>query len=139
MEDRFVFRTLAPFVVLFLVSASVALSGGIRDGSLSAYSNGSTVTIRWVSEDETNVTGYIIERKYGGGDNWIRITDTPIPPKGPGSSYEFIDNTAFRTTDNIYTYQITAVGSGSLPYLVSVDHKTTGVRRTWGSIKAMFR
>ncbi len=140
MEDRFVSRTLAPFVVLFLFSATVALSGGIRDGSLSAYSNGTTITLRWVSEDETNTSGYVIERKSGGADGaFIRLTDTPISPKGNGASYEFVDNTAFRTTGSFYQYRITAVGSGLDPYYVSVNHNATGVRRTWGSIKAMFR
>jgi hypothetical protein len=133
------FRTLAPVVVLLILSASVALAGGIRDGSLTAYSNGSTITVRWVSEDETNTTGYVIERKSGNDGAFIRLTDVSIAPKGSGASYEFVDNTAFRTTDNFYQYRITAVGSGAEPYYVSVNHNVSGVRRTWGSIKAMFR
>ncbi len=139
MESRFVSRTLAPFVVLFLLSATVALSGGIRDGSLSAYSNGTTITLRWVSEDETNTTGYVIERKSGVDGAFIRLTDSPISPKGNGASYEFVDNTAFRTTGSFYQYRITAAGSGLDAYYVSVNHQVNGVRRTWGSIKAMFR
>jgi len=139
MEDRFVTRTLAPLLVLLLLSAGIALSGGIRDGSLSAYSNGTTITLRWVSEDETGTTGYVIERKSGSDGAFIRLTDSPISPKGSGASYEFVDNTAFRTTGSFYQYRILAVGSGMDAYYVSVNHTVNGVRRTWGSIKAMFR
>ncbi len=140
MEDRFVTRTLFPTVVLLLLSVSVALSGGIRDGSLSAYSNGSSIVLRWVSEDETNITGYVIERKAGIEGTFIRLTDSPIASKGSGASYEFTDITVYRTTGSFYQYRITAVGSGLDPYYVSVTHTVNGVmRRTWGSIKAMFR
>ena len=139
MENRFMFRTLAPVVVLLILSASLALAGGIRDGSLTAYSNGSTITIRWISADETNTTGYMVERKSGIDGAFIRLTDVPIAPKGSNASYEFVDNTAFRTTGSFYVYRITAVGSGAEPYDVSVNPNFSGVRRTWGSIKAMFR
>jgi hypothetical protein len=139
METRYLFRTLAPVVVLLVLSASLALGGAIRDGSLSAYSNGSTITVRWVSDDETSTTGFIIERKAGIDGAFIRLTEVPIIPRGSGSSYEFVDNTAFRTTGSFYQYRITAVGSAIDPYLVSVNHDVSGVRRTWGSIKAMFR
>jgi hypothetical protein len=133
------FKTSLPVILLILVSVSLALAGGIRDGSLTAYSNGSTITIRWVSEDETGTTGYVIERKAGIDGAFIRLTETPVALKGSGASYEFVDNTAFRTTDSFYQYRITAVGSGADPYYVSVNHRVSGVRRTWGSIKAMFR
>ena len=138
MKTRFLL-TLAPVVVLLLLSASLALGGAIRDGSLSAYSNGSTITVRWVSEDETTTTGFIVERKAGFDGVFIPLTEVAIAPRGSGASYEFVDNTAFRATGSFYVYRITAVGSGLAPYEVSVRHSVSGVRRTWGSIKAMFR
>jgi hypothetical protein len=136
---RSMLKKLVPLVIILLTVAGISVAGGIRDGSLTAYSNGSTITIRWVSEDETSTTGYVIERKSGIDGAFIRLTETPIVPKGSGASYEFVDNTAFRTTDSFYQYRITAVGSGADPYYVSVNHRVSGVRRTWGSIKAMFR
>jgi hypothetical protein len=138
MKTRFLL-TLAPVVVLLLLSASLAFGGAIRDGSLTAYSNGSTITVRWVSEDETTTTGFIIERKAGFDGVFIPLTEIPIAPRGSGASYEFVDNTAFRSAGSLYVYRITAVGSGLAPYEVSVNHNVSGVRRTWGSIKAMFR
>jgi hypothetical protein len=117
---------------------SVAFGGAIKDGSLAAYSNGTNVVVRWVSEEEAGVKGYVIERKAGMEGPFALLTNPPIAPTGNGSSYEFEDNSAFRVTDNIYQYRITAIGTGAV-YYVSVNHSVSGVRRTWGSIKAMFR
>jgi hypothetical protein len=124
------------FVVIF--TTGVALAGGEIHG-LAATSLSGKIVISWVSDDETGVTGYIIERKAGMDGPFIRLTDPPIHPLGSNSSYTFEDNTAFRTTGTFYQYRITAVGTTNV-YYVSVSHDNlSGVRRTWGSIKAMFR
>jgi hypothetical protein len=126
------------FFVVLVVLGAIAIAGGIRDGSLSAYSNGTNITVRWVSDDESGVTGYTIERKAGSSGAFVRLTDPALAPKGSGSAYEFVDNSAFRTTDNFYQYRVTALGVNTV-YYVSVNHSVNSVRRTWGSIKAMFR
>lgn len=127
-------------VVLIACGAvSAALAGGIKDGSLSAYSNGTTILVRWISDDENDVRGFMVERRAGTDDRpFVQLTNPYLPCKGSGSSYEFVDNAAFRVTDNLYQYRITAVGNGST-YYVTVNHRVSSVRRTWGSIKAMFR
>jgi hypothetical protein len=131
-------RGFAALAIIVLLAWAIALAGGIRDGSLSAYSNGTNIVVRWASDDETGVTGYTIERKAGGSSTFVRLTDPALAPKGSGSAYEFVDNTAFRTLDNFYQYRITALGVNAV-YYVSVNHSVSSVRRTWGSIKAMFR
>jgi len=131
-------RSRVAFAVIVLVATVSAFAGGIRDGSLSAYSNGTNIIVRWVSDDEAGVSGYTIERKAGTSSTFIRLTDPALTPKGSGSAYEFVDNSAFRTTDNFYQYRITAQGVNAV-YYVSVNHSVSSVRRTWGSIKAMFR
>jgi hypothetical protein len=131
-----VISLLGAFVV---VVAGVAYAGsGIKDGTLSAYSNGNAIVIRWVSEDEKDVRGFSVERRAGANGGYVMLTTPHIPAKGNGSPYEFIDNSAFRTSDNIYQYRIIAVGNGSV-YHVTVSHHVSSVKRTWGSIKAMFR
>jgi hypothetical protein len=132
-------RVLCLFGALIVALAGVANAGsGIKDGTLSAYSNGNAIVIRWVSEDEKDVRGFSVERRAGANGSFVMLTTPHIPAKGNGSPYEFIDNSAFRTTDNIYQYRITAVGNGSV-YHVTVSHHVSSVKRTWGSIKAMFR
>jgi hypothetical protein len=136
MNGRSVKRSL--LLLAAVLAAGSAYAGGIRDGSLSAFSNGTNILVRWVSEDESGISGYVVERKAGTDGPFIRLTEPAILPRGNGSSYEFVDNSAFRTTDNFYQYRITAVGVNAV-YYVSVNHSVSSVRRTWGSIKAMFR
>jgi len=129
---------LALLILVFVVGASTAFSGAIKDGTLSAYSNGTNIIVRWVSENENGVRGYAIERKAGMDGPFIMLTIEPLACKGNNEAYEFLDQSAFRTTDNLYQYKITAVGTGAV-YYVTVNHSVSSVRRTWGSIKAMFR
>jgi hypothetical protein len=125
-------------VAALLVLSQGALAGGIRDGSLSAFSNGSGIVVRWVSEDERDVEGYMVERKAGADGPFVQLTFPFVSCKGTGANYEFVDNSAFRVTDNFYQYKVTLVGNGTT-YYVTVNHRVSSVRRTWGSIKAMFR
>lgn len=131
-------RICTGIALLSALLLSIGQAGVIRDGSLSAFSNGTGIVVRWVSDDEADVQGYIIERKAGTDGPFVRLTFPSLACKGSGSSYEYVDNSAFRVDDNIYQYRITAVGNGAAFY-VTVNHRVSSVRRTWGSIKAMFR
>jgi len=75
--------------------------------------------------------------EFADGDDHRGYTLTaPLTPDG------MLDETAFRTTGTFYKYRITAVyssGARSDPYEIGVSHTVSSVRRTWGSIKAMFR
>ena len=130
------------FAALLLICASLAFAGQIRDGSLSANSNGTNITIRWVSDDEAGVARFEIERKSGVNGQFIVLA--PIALRGSNSVYEYVDDSAFRAfTESIYQYQVKVVFlSGANPAYygpITVRHDVSSVRRTWGSIKAMFR
>jgi hypothetical protein len=118
-----------------------ALAGVIKEGSLNARSDGSSITIRWLSEDETGVEKFLIERKAGTNGAFMFLTE--LQPRGNNSAYQYVDETAFRIlNENIYQYQIKVQfthGSTQLFGPITVSHRTSDVRRTWGSIKAMFR
>lgn len=129
-------------VFLLLVSfVAIAAASPIRDGSLSAISDGVSITIRWLSEDETSVLRYEIERKAGVNGQFIPLAAMSL--RGNNSSYEYVDDSAFRLTESIYQYQVKVVfNNGSAPVYygpITVRHDVSSVRRTWGSIKAMFR
>lgn len=129
-------------VVALTVSSLVA--GPVKDGSLTGTSNGSSILLRWLSEDETGVVRIEVERAVGVDGPFINLNQ--LQPLGNGKSYEYIDDSAFRlvgtTSDTIYRYRIRAVfadGSTVVSQPISVSHVVSSVRRTWGSIKAMFR
>jgi hypothetical protein len=136
------FSSIVIVFLLFLILGfqSVAVADIIRPGSLLARSSGGNVVLNWVSDDETNVLRYEIERRAGTSGDFGYIAS--VDPKGP-SFYEFIDHSAYRASATLYQYRVKVVFSdGSPPQYfgpVSVIHSVSGVRRTWGSIKAMFR
>jgi len=83
---------------------------------------------------------FVVERKSVNG-NFAAVSQ-PIAAKGNNSSYEFIDENAFKSTDFLFVYQLKIVDKDnkiSHSGTVSVSHSVSSVRRTWGSIKALFR
>ena len=139
MVSRFSF-----VAILVAVLGNIALCGVIRDGSLSAESQSNGVSIRWTSDNESGVVAYRLERSLADGTTFMTLVDR-LPIKGSGQSYLYTDETAFRTTDSFYRYRVTpidATGSqvgGQQYYTGLISSKVSSVRRTWGSIKAMFR
>ena len=134
----FPMRQFISIILAALFVCGVSYAGAIKDGSLQASSDESIITISWVGDDETGVTGYTVERRAGLNGSFIMLTSAPIRCEGRGHVYSFEDASAFRVTDNVYQYRITAIGTNAT-YLVTVTHTVSSVRRTWGSIKAMFR
>jgi hypothetical protein len=133
-------RLSLPFLV-FVAAATALASGPLKEGSLTAESDGTTITVRWVSEDETGVSTFELERKAGLYGQFFPLTG--VAPRGDNSIYEYKDDTALRIgAESVYQYRVKAVMSdGSAVYSeeVTVIHAVSSVRRTWGSIKAMFR
>jgi len=131
----------------FLILAVVLLAGialayePLKEGSLSAESDGIAVVLRWVSLDESHVVGFEIERRAGLNNQFFLLAG--VTPRGSNTSYEYVDDTAFRVgAESIYAYRIKALfedGSSVFSEEVTVVHAVSSVRRTWGSIKAMFR
>ncbi|MBA4313260.1 MAG: hypothetical protein C0417_11600 [Chlorobiaceae bacterium] len=129
--------------ILLIVAASITIADVIKSGSMYAVSDGVNVTLRWVSENESNVIGYEILRSTNPNSGFATIA--ALSPTGP-AIYEFIDNTAFKKITTVYCYRIKVKFSDGESYFpalneppITVDHNVSGVRRTWGSIKAMFR
>ncbi|RCK72211.1 MAG: hypothetical protein IGBAC_0557 [Ignavibacteriae bacterium] len=131
---------LSVLLVLLLISTSFVFNQIIKPSSLQAFSDGSVITIKFNTESELNVEKFYIERRQGTDGAFIRIAS--LNPKGP-SLYEYIDQTAFKSSANIYQYQIRVTFSnGNVDEVVgpiTVSHSVNSVKRTWGSIKAMFR
>ncbi len=133
-------RTLVLFLVVVFVSFSVAYAEFIKNDSFRASSDDVNVTLSWLTEDETSVAHFEIERRTITDGAFVSIAT--LDPKG-ASLYEFVDYSAFRKATSIYQYRIKIVFSnGASPVYVgplTVPHTVSGVRRTWGSIKSMFR
>lgn len=126
------------FIFLTILSVS-SLLGGVFLDFINAKNEGDNVRVEWKTSDEKNVKEFLVERKtYQGEFNVLES----VKPLGPNSYYSFLDQNAYKVSDVIFIYRIKIVDNdNSVSYTkeVSVSHNISGVRRTWGSIKAMFR
>lgn len=134
-------RTILTFLNLALGIGLAVASNPLQDGSFSAESDGSIITIRWVSEDESGVTSYELERKAGLYGQFFLLAQ--VATKGNNSTYEYVDDSALRVTaESVYQYRLKILlsdGTSIYSPEITVIHAVSSVRRTWGSIKAMFR
>ena len=134
-------KTLLTVVILTSAIQLAFALDPLKVGSLSAESDGTTIVIRWTSADETNVASFEVERKAGLSTQFFVLGG--VSPRGNNASYEYVDDTAFRIgAESIYEYRVKVVyndGSAIYSEEITVVHAVSSVRRTWGSIKAMFR
>jgi hypothetical protein len=137
-------KTLIRLIVTLLLAVLVVgtVSAIIIKDRPTAQSNGSNVSIRWTSVDETGVEGFQVLRRNGFTGEFAVIGNSIIPPKGSNSSYEFTDSDVFKATGGLFQYKVRILnGQNPAPEteIVTVSHVSSAAKRTWGSIKAMFR
>ena len=124
--------------ILFIFTASTAFGGAFLE-LFQAKSESGNIKLEWKTSDESNLKSFIIERRTAQGEYVYLQT---ITPKGSNSYYTFVDEAAYKTQDLVFSYRLKIVDNdGSSSYSVEryVSHSISGVKRTWGSIKAMFR
>jgi hypothetical protein len=129
-----------------LIIAIVALSGIALAGAyleaFTAKSIDDNIVLEWKTGDESSVKQFDIERTSGGMVDFVTIGS--LTATGNNSYYKFIDRSAYKSSDVIYKYRLKIVDRDpnvppTYSNQISVSHTTSSVKRTWGSIKAMFR
>ena len=125
-------------ISLFLIISAVISIAGSFLTKFDARSQGDKVLISWSASSESDLNHYAVERKTVNG-NFIEIGK--VLPEAD-LNYEFTDDTAYKSNDAIYIYRLKIVDTSSaISYSseISVSHSVSSVKRTWGSIKALFR
>lgn len=125
-------------ISILLFASSIIFAGAFIQ-FFTAKSEGDDIRLEWRTGEETNLKMFVVERKTH-NNGFIEIGS--VNPKGSNSSYVFIDQNVYKTTDLIFTYRLKIIDNNnqfSYSSEVSVTHSVSGVKRTWGSIKAMFR
>jgi len=124
------------FIILLIATAVFA-------GTFLEYfhgrSEGDDIRLEWKTREEVNLQNFKIERKTP-QSTFAEITT--VQPKGSNSYYSYLDQTTYKITDMVFIYRLKIVdtnGQASYSNEVTVSHNVSGVKRTWGSIKAMFR
>jgi len=104
-------------------------------------SNG--VFVEWKTGEEGGTAKFEIERSADSPDNFLYMDYRDAT--GNNSYYSFQDNSVEYNggrSSSIYFYRLKCVEqNGSFTYTnhITVSHTVSGIRSTWGSIKAIFR
>ena len=135
------------FLQIAAVSLIFTLTGILTAGAFLNYfntrSDNGNVIISWQTGSENYdgkvVKEFVIERAPFNG-TYVDIQT--VAAKGSNSTYEYVDESAYKTNDQVYIYRLRIVdndGSTSYSGLSQVAHSVSGIKQTWGSIKALFR
>ena len=125
-------------IFLILIIVSVAFAGAILN-LFEVTSQGDNVQVEWKTGDESNINHFSIQRKTP-QTSFVEIAT--VQPKGSNSLYTYVDQSIYKTNDVIFIYQLKIVDNDmQTTYSIerSASPNISGIKRTWGSIKAMFR
>jgi hypothetical protein len=115
--------------------------------SFTAKSDGKNVTLQWTTTDEANISYFEVERAAIGKSFKYLGTEKV---HGFASSYTFTDDNVFNKEDgsnhglssNNFMYRLKIVKrDNKFEYSnnINVVHNISGIQKTWGMIKEMFR
>jgi len=108
-----------------------------------ARDNANGVLVEWKTGDEGGTSKFEIERSADRPDNFISIDE--VTATGNNSYYSYQDNSVDignGRNSALYFYRLKCVEpNGNYTYTnhITVTHTVSGIRSTWGSIKAIFR
>jgi hypothetical protein len=126
-------------LILFLILSAGIILPGVFLLKFTVSSLSGNVVLDWQCSSESNLKDYVIQRKTVSGN----YSDIASVQSRSDMNYEYVDQTAYKTDDQVYTYRLKIIDNdGSLSYSqeIPVLHNTiSSVKRTWGSIKALFR
>jgi hypothetical protein len=105
-----------------------------------AKSETDAILLEWKTGSEDNLNRFEVERSASEPNNFIHIGS--VSAIGSNSYYYYRDEMAMHYSAPIYYYRLKLVNhNGNYVYsnTITVTHIISGVRSTWGSIKAIFR
>ena len=130
------------FAALLIVAVSVVLQASARISEFYAKREKNTVILEWTTEEESNLAKFEIYRSTD-QVRWHKIGETrAVGESSQRNVYSFTDNSIFKGAVNTLFYRLVLVEktgtNQSWDVIASVEGQS-GIRHTWGSIKAMFR
>ncbi len=143
-------RRQAITIALLISSLPLLLVASTIVSNFIAIPDNDRVYVRWTSQNESGLIRYEI---YCQRDNNPPTLLTTLAPQGNNRTYEFVDMSVGGLNRNAnpneppmpmlfqrLTYTLKLItASGTLEVQTQVNFQTSTTRRTWGSIKALFR
>ena len=122
------------------VAGWMFVSNDVRLDSYNYTIENNQPVVRWVALEETNLKHYEVHRKTRFNDRFEKIAE--VSAKGPGKPYAYRDEQVYKYAAETVEYELFSVSTSGVHKshgVLSVNYTPTAVRRTWGSIKAMFQ
>jgi hypothetical protein len=136
---RYFFAVKIKVLILTLIFTVVTAFAGAFFEFFLAKSTGTGVKLEWKTGEEKNIKSFEVERRTL-QSGFISIA--AIAPRGNNSYYTFNDENAYKPNDVVFIYRIKILDNDnttSYSKEITVTHSVSGIKKTWGSIKAMFR
>ena len=134
-------RSISFLAMVILLGGATLFAGRVRLASFSIQEEGRDFVITWQSDIEEDVRQFEIMRKTPySNDQFVRVHN--VLAHGVNKAYTYRDSQVFKSGADKVDYQLEAVYSNGVREVVksqSLNYTTTAVRRTWGSLKAMFQ
>ena len=129
--------------ILLIIAAVVTVYAGVTI-SLQVQSQGDNANLSWQVSGIplTDSQRFSIQRKTPQTD-YQEVAS--VNATSNNSFYQFTDKAVYKTTDVMYIYRIRLVDVNNPNYVygssdeIHISLSISGVKKTWGSIKAMFR
>jgi len=102
---------------------------------------GQEFVVTWKALVEEDVYAYELTRRTAlSNEQFIKV----FAPEAHGTNkvYSFRDNQVYKSTSEKLDYRLQVVYTNGLREVIttkSVNYTSTAIRRTWGSLKAMFQ
>jgi hypothetical protein len=143
-------RRQAITIALLIASLPLVLVASTIVSNFIAIPDNDRIYVRWTSQNESGLIRYEL---YCQRDNNPPTLLTTLAPQGNNRNYEFVDMSVGGLNRNAnpneppmpmlfqrLTYTLKMItASGTLELQTQVNFQTSTTRRTWGSIKALFR
>ena len=143
-------KTLTFLLIFNLLFIPILMIGNAHISKFRARREHNEIVIEWKTESENNVVCFEIERSANKVD-WQKIVAVPSKSGNSNSpqyyDYRDTDNSLFKSNASSLNYRLIIVSkdpetnaeTSETYYVIASVSGSSGIRHTWGSLKAMFR
>ena len=130
-----------PVILALLVLTAASFGYGVKLEYFEVSPEGKNFTVKWQMEAEEDVREYELTRRTPyTNQQFVKVQ--AMAAHGVGVPYEFLDDQVYKTGSDQLDYRLEVIYNNGLREVVatkSVNYTSTAMRRTWGSLKAMFQ
>ncbi len=129
------------FIFIVLTLTAFSSQGTVRMSFFKVSEDVGDLVISWQTEEEQDVREYELQRmtRFTNGQ-FVKVES--LSPHGPDKSYIYRDEQIFKSSSEQVDYRLEVIYTDGVRQQLAreqVNYTSTAIRRTWGSIKAMFQ